>query len=140
MLGDKIVVEKQHKDAANSVVDLMIKNWTPGKIKYAICIAGESGSGKSEISTEIALVLEKNKVVGIITDGDVRRILEKHKDPLDLNLNKLIKKTPIVVDHNMLATDAIRLMNKNKITNLIVVKKNSYLGMLHIHAILKAGV
>ena len=46
----------------------------------------------------------------------------------------------IVVDHNMLATDAMRLMNKNKITNLIVVKKNSYLGMLHIHTILKAGV
>ena len=70
MLGDKIVVEKHHKDAANSVVDLMIKNWTPGKIKYAICIAGESGSGKSEIATEIALILEKNKVPNIILRQD----------------------------------------------------------------------
>ena len=70
MLGDKIVVEKHHKNAANSVVDLMIKNWTPGKIKYAICIAGESGSGKSEIATEIALILEKNKVPNIILRQD----------------------------------------------------------------------
>ena len=71
MLGDKIVVEKHHKVAANSVVDLIIKNWTPGKIKYAICIAGESGSGKSEIATEIALILEKNKVANnILTQDD----------------------------------------------------------------------
>ena len=109
----------------------------------AIQIGSKFRDAINEISSKMlgaTAVLDKNKIVGIITDGDVRRILEKHKDPLDLNLDKLIKKMPIIVDHNMLATDAMRLMNKNKITNLIVVKKNNYLGMLHIHAILKAGL
>ena len=120
-----------------------VKDLIDSKSIPAIQISSKFRDAINEISSKMlgaTAVLDKNKIVGIITDGDVRRILEKHKDPLDLNLNKLIKKTPIVVDHNMLATDAIRLMNKNKITNLIVVKKNSYLGMLHIHAILKAGV
>ena len=85
-------------------------------------------------------VLDKDKIVGIITDGDVRRILEKYDDPLNVPLSKIIKKAPMTVKHSLLAIDALQIMNDNKITNLVVTKKEKYLGMLHIHDIINAGL
>ena len=97
----------------------------------------------NEISSKMlgaTAVLKNEKVVGIITDGDVRRILEKYDDPLNVTLSKIIKKTPMTVKHSLLAIDALQIMNDNKITNLVVTKKEKYLGMLHIHDIINAGL
>ena len=85
-------------------------------------------------------VLKNEKIVGIITDGDVRRILEKYDDPLNVPLSKIIKKAPMTVKHSLLAIDALQIMNDNKITNLVVTKKEKYMGMLHIHDIINAGL
>ena len=97
----------------------------------------------NEISSKMlgaTAVLKNEKIVGIITDGDVRRILEKYDDPLNVPLSKIIKKTPMTVKHSLLAIDALQIMNNNKITNLVVTKKEKYLGMLHIHDIINAGI
>ena len=97
----------------------------------------------NEISSKMlgaTAVLKKEKIVGIITDGDVRRILEKYDDPLNVPLSKIIKKAPMTVKHSLLAIDALQIMNDNKITNLVVTKKEKYLGMLHIHDIINAGL
>ena len=97
----------------------------------------------NEISSKMlgaTAVLKNEKVVGIITDGDVRRILEKYDDPLNVTLSKIIKKTPMTVKHSLLAIDALQIMNDNKITNLVVTKNEKYLGMLHIHDIINAGL
>ena len=97
----------------------------------------------NEISSKMlgaTAVLKNEKVVGIITDGDVRRILEKYDDPLNVTLSKIIKKTPMTVKHSLLAIDALQIMNDNKITNLVVTKKEKYMGMLHIHDIINAGL
>ena len=97
----------------------------------------------NEISSKMlgaTAVLKNEKIVGIITDGDVRRILEKYDDPLNVPLSKIIKKAPITVKHSLLAIDALQIMNDNKITNLVVTKKEKYLGMLHIHDIINAGL
>ena len=97
----------------------------------------------NEISSKMlgaTAVLKNEKIVGIITDGDVRRILEKYDDPLNVPLSKIIKKTPMTVKHSLLAIDALQIMNDNKITNLVVTKKEKYLGMLHIHDIINAGL
>ena len=97
----------------------------------------------NEISSKMlgaTAVLKNEKVVGIITDGDVRRILEKYDDPLNVPLSKIIKKAPMTVKHSLLAIDALQIMNDNKITNLVVTKKEKYLGMLHIHDIINAGL
>ena len=85
-------------------------------------------------------VLDNDKVVGIITDGDVRRILEKFTNPLNVILKNVIVKAPKTVNYDLLAIDALQIMNDNKITNLIVTKKNKYIGMLHIHDIINAGL
>ena len=97
----------------------------------------------NEISSKMlgaTAVLKNEKIVGIITDGDVRRILEKYDDPLNVPLSKIIKKAPMTVKHSLLAIDALQIMNDNKITNLVVTKKEKYLGMLHINDIINAGL
>ena len=97
----------------------------------------------NEISNKMlgaTAVLENNKVVGIITDGDVRRILEKNTDPLNITVSNIISRNPKTVKHSLLAIDALQIMNKNKITNLIVTKDNIYIGMLHIHDLINAGL
>ena len=97
----------------------------------------------NEISNKMlgaTAVLENNKVVGIITDGDVRRILEKNTDPLNIIVSNIISRNPKTVKHSLLAIDALQIMNKNKITNLIVTKDNIYIGMLHIHDLINAGL
>lgn len=70
MLGDKIFIERHHRDAANTVANFMLDKLNSVKAKKAICIAGESGSGKSEIATEVALIMQKNKVSTAILRQD----------------------------------------------------------------------
>ena len=96
-----------------------------------------------EISSKMlgaTVIMNKKKIVGIITDGDVRRILSKHKDPLNLKISSLENKLPITIGHEHLAYDALSLMNSKKISQLIVIKDGKYKGMVHIHQILKSGI
>ncbi len=96
-----------------------------------------------EISTKMqgaTAVIKDKEVVGIITDGDVRRVLEKYDDPLNISISKLIRNKPKKVNYSMLAVDALEIMTEKKITNLIVTKKEKYIGMIHIHDIIKVGL
>ena len=86
------------------------------------------------------VIMNQKKIVGIITDGDIRRILSKHKDPLNLKISSLENKLPMIIDHEYLAFDALSLMNSKKISQLIVTKGGEYIGMVHIHQILKSGI
>ncbi len=81
---------------------------------------------------------EQNKLVGIITDGDLRRHISK--DFMDLNASQLMTKNPKTVNQDMLAVEAVALMSDKKITNLFVVKNEQIIGILHIHDCLRAGV
>ena len=111
--------------------------------KPSVKIDSKFSDAINEISSKMlgaTAVLENEKIVGIITDGDVRRILEKHDNPLDISLTKIIMKAPKTVKHSLLAIDALQIMNDNKITNLIVTKNDKYLGILHIHDIINAGL
>ena len=113
------------------------------EIKPSVEINSKFIDAVNEISSKMlgaTAVLKNEKIVGIITDGDVRRILEKNDDPLNIILSEIILKPPKTVKHSMLAVDALQVMNDNKITNLIVTKNNKYLGMLHIHDIINAGL
>ena len=96
-----------------------------------------------EISSKMlgaTVIMNQKKIVGIITDGDVRRILSKYKDPLSLKISTLVNKQPQTIDYKYLAVDALRLMNSKKISQLIVTKGNEYIGLVHIHQILKSGI
>ena len=59
MLGDEILIEAHHRNAANTISTFVLSKLNRDKSKKAICVAGESGSGKSVIATEISLILKR---------------------------------------------------------------------------------
>jgi arabinose-5-phosphate isomerase len=85
-------------------------------------------------------VLDKNRLVGVITDGDLRRMLEKETDFKTFKAKDIMTKDPKVIDSSTLVVNALSIMRKNNITQLLVVNKNKYIGVIHIHDILKEGI
>lgn len=89
----------------------------------------------------VAVTDETDKLLGIITDGDLRRMLEKYKDVDGLKAADIMSVSPKIISEDELAYNAFRLMEKNSITQLIVVNDEKiYKGMVHLHDILKEGV
>jgi arabinose-5-phosphate isomerase len=86
----------------------------------------------------------KNLTIGIVTDGDLKRSIQKNKDIQNLSAEDVMTKNPISIDRSELAVTALNLMNsKNKITSLCVhdsKNKNKTIGVIHIHNILAANV
>jgi arabinose-5-phosphate isomerase len=85
-------------------------------------------------------VLDKKKLVGIITDGDIRRMLEKQGDLEKLTARDIMGANPKTMDESALAVEAFQLMERHNITALIIMKGDTYKGMVHLHDILKEGI
>jgi arabinose-5-phosphate isomerase len=85
-------------------------------------------------------VLDNNKVKGIITDGDLRRMLEKGDEFTSLTAADIMCVSPKTIHIDTLAYDALELMEKNNISQLVVVNGEQYQGIVHIHDIIKEGV
>jgi len=85
-------------------------------------------------------VVEKNKILGIITDGDLRRFLQENKNIANTNANELMVRNPKTINDNELAFSAFNIMKKNNITQLLVLKEKKYTGIIHIHDILKEEI
>jgi arabinose-5-phosphate isomerase len=85
-------------------------------------------------------VLDKKKLVGIITDGDIRRMLEKKGDLEKLTARDIMGSNPKTMDESALAVEAFQLMEKHNITALIITKGDNYKGIVHLHDILKEGI
>ena len=87
-----------------------------------------------------AAVLDKGKLIGIITDGDLRRMLEKG-DKIDQFLAKdIMNNHPKSICVSRLAIDALKMMETHNVSQLIVVDKENYIGIIHMHDILKEGI
>ena len=85
----------------------------------------------------------KNFTTGIVTDGDIKRLIQKHKNFKSVKLKNIIKRKPISIEKNVLAAKALKIMNEKKITSLCVYSnsnKNKTIGLLHIHNILEANI
>ncbi|MEM7163224.1 MAG: KpsF/GutQ family sugar-phosphate isomerase [Bacteroidota bacterium] len=85
-------------------------------------------------------VIEKNKVIGIVTDGDLRRAMQKKVSANQLVAKDLMSKNPKCIDNSQLAVKGFQMMEKNKINQLIVLDGKQYSGMIHIHDLLKEGI
>jgi len=86
---------------------------------------------------------KKGLTIGVVTDGDLKRAIQKNISIHNLTLKKVMTKNPIIINKDMLAVKALALMNSKKITSLCVYgKKNrkKTIGILHIHAILSASI
>lgn len=87
-----------------------------------------------------AVVDENNNLLGIITDGDLRRMLEKNTHIADVVAADIMSKKPKTISRNELAIKAFEQMEKNSITQLVVTDGGKYLGMIHLHDLLKEGI
>jgi arabinose-5-phosphate isomerase len=96
-----------------------------------------------EISSKMlgaTAVLEHGHLKGIITDGDLRRMLEKTTDFGKITARDIMTTSPKTIDPDTLVVNALSLMRKNNITQLLVTDKDRYLGVLHLHDILREGI
>lgn len=94
----------------------------------------------SEKRLGVTAVVENNKVVGIITDGDIRRMLNDRDSFADLTAQDIMTKNPKTTTSEAMVIDAFNLMEDFKITQLIVVDNSEFKGVLHLHDILKEGI
>lgn len=85
-------------------------------------------------------VLKNDKLEGIITDGDLRRMLEKYDEIGNVKARDIMTIRPKTVKKNELAINAFNMMEEHNITQLIVMDEGVYLGMVHLHDILKEGI
>ena len=90
-----------------------------------------------------AVIDENKKVLGIITDGDIRRMLETHHEFQSLTAKDIYHKNPITIAANVLAIEAAKLMEQKDISQIIVTDQTDqdmYKGIIHIHDLMKEGI
>ena len=88
----------------------------------------------------ITAVTENNNLVGIVTDGDLRRMLESSSNIESLSAKEIMSTAPKTISENEMATAALKQMQSNNITQLIVADGANYLGVIHLHDLLKEGI
>ena len=86
------------------------------------------------------VVLEENKVIGIVTDGDIRRMLEENKTFKNKTASDIMTYNPICLNHDILAVEAIKTINKKNINHIIVQKNSNYFGIIHVLDLIKEGI
>ena len=97
----------------------------------------------NEISSKMygaTAVLKDEEIVGIITDGDIRRVIEKRKNIEDIKASEFMGNNPKVLESDILASEALKIMKKNNISQVLVTDNNSFVGVVHILDIIKQGI
>ncbi|MGJ1267377.1 KpsF/GutQ family sugar-phosphate isomerase [Sphingobacterium spiritivorum] len=113
-------------------------------------------NGKPEVSPEASVrqiiititqfrlgataVIDQGTILGIITDGDIRRMLETHDDLSHITAKDIMGKSPKLIDKNELAVNALHQMKDNNITQLLATENGKYAGIVHIQDLLKEGI
>ena len=86
------------------------------------------------------VVMQDEQLLGIITDGDLRRMLMKYPNIEQVKASQIMTSHPKTIDEEALVVDALHKMRENSITQLPVVSDGKYLGIIHLHDILKEGI
>jgi arabinose-5-phosphate isomerase len=94
----------------------------------------------SEKRLGVTAVLENEKVVGIITDGDIRRMLNKTETIKGLTAKDIMTVNPKTIKSTDMVVDALNILEDFSITQLVVVDNGEYKGVIHLHDILKEGI
>lgn len=94
----------------------------------------------SEKRLGVTAVIENEKVIGIITDGDIRRMLNKTENISGLTAQEIMTKNPKTIKSTDMVSDALNILEDFSITQLVVVDNGEYKGVIHLHDILKEGI
>ena len=126
------------------VKDIMVSGSKIPRIKMSSNIK-EASKKITKYKLGLAIVMKKNNVAGILTDGDARRSIRYNLK--NQSLEKIMTSNPVFISANSTASKALAIMNKKKITSLLVTseenlnnKNKKLLGIVHIHSILQFGV
>ncbi len=87
-----------------------------------------------------AAVIHNGILAGIVTDGDLRRMLQNHTSLYNLTAGDIMSVNPRTIQPESMVVDALQLMRQNNITQLLVVNHGEYLGVIHLHDILREGI
>ena len=88
-----------------------------------------------------AVVDNQNTLLGIITDGDLRRMLKNNIQFNEkIKASEIMTKNPKSIGPDELAVEALDLLRKNEITQLVVIDQGKYLGMIHLHDLIREGL
>jgi len=120
------------------VSDLVSKNQVP-------CVQQDEDVKKVivEISKKmlgVTAVLDREKVVGIVTDGDIRRMLNKHDNIKGLTAKDIMTTNPKTIPANTLAIKALEQMQKKGISQLLAMDNDTYIGVIHLHNLINEGI
>ena len=120
------------------VGDLMIKDARP-QVAY--------NSGLKEVIVAITqnrvgatAVIKDDKIIGIVTDGDLRRMLQKEEDLAGITASGIMSSHPKSIEEDQLAVNALDLMRKNSVSQLLVTQNGTYIGVLHLHDLVREGI
>ena len=88
----------------------------------------------------VTAVIENEKVIGIITDGDIRRMLNENDTFIYLTAKDIMTKKPKMIQSTTMVAEALNILEDFSITQLVVVDDEEYKGVIHLHDILKEGI
>ncbi|HQE33560.1 MAG TPA: KpsF/GutQ family sugar-phosphate isomerase [Flavobacterium alvei] len=128
-LGKKLLL--QVKDMLENSLKPMVTPDAP--IKKVILEISEKRLGATA-------VVENDKVIGVITDGDIRRMLNENDTFTHLTAKDIMTKTPKMIQSTTMVVQALNILEDFSITQLIVVDHEQYKGIIHLHDILKEGI
>ncbi|ETN96017.1 arabinose-5-phosphate isomerase [Zhouia amylolytica] len=129
-LGKKLYLRVHDISEAN--MKPQVKTETP--IKDVIVEITEKRLGVAPVTDD------NGKIVGIITDGDIRRMLNKYDEINGLKACDIMSENPKTIEANAMAVDALEHMEANGISQLLVEKKGKYAGVIHLHDLIKEGI
>ena len=120
------------------VADIVVNNQKPlvdvdSSVKEVIVEISEKMLG-------VTAVMDNNKVVGVVTDGDIRRMLSKYDNIGELTAKDIMTKDPKSVDVDTLAVKALKMLQDNGISQLLAFDNGTYSGVVHLHNLINEGI
>ncbi|APG60083.1 KpsF/GutQ family sugar-phosphate isomerase [Christiangramia salexigens] len=94
----------------------------------------------SEKMLGVTAVVDDGEIIGIITDGDIRRMLKNHSEIKGLKARDIMSARPKTIDQEELAVEALEVLEKNKISQLLAVENGKYAGVVHLHNLIREGI
>ena len=129
ILGKKLSMKVEN--IINNKIPLVFEN---DELKDIIIEISENRLGATVVCND------KKDIVGMITDGDLRRCFENNNEFSNLKAKEIMSQSPKKIDSQSLVYDAFKIMKSHNITQLIVVENDSYKGIVHLHDIIKEGI
>ncbi|SDR68633.1 KpsF/GutQ family sugar-phosphate isomerase [Christiangramia echinicola] len=122
---------------------LRVSDITAQNMKPEVTPETDVASALVEISEKmlgVTAVIDNDKIIGIITDGDIRRMLKDHTDITGLKAKDIMSRNPKTVDQDTLAVEALEIIEKNQISQLLAVENGIYAGVVHLHNLIREGI